>query len=147
MRKVLLAGVAALSVLSTSAVHADWNTRFPLPSVLLPQEMIGTWCLDEEANARMQTKTGENDYYYAKRDKCSEREVALTIRPDGWDELWDNCPFTKVTKEADGVYLIYSRCEMLAEGDGHGLNNYFIVNQEFQIAQNGQLIVKLVPEL
>jgi hypothetical protein len=145
-QKLLLAGIAAL-FLATGTAHADSGTRFPLPSVPLPQEMIGTWCMDEEANDQANRETGENVSYYTKREECLELEITLTIRPDGWSEIWDNCPFTKITKEAGGVYLIYSRCEMLAEGDGHGLGKYFITNQEYQIAENGQLIVRQVPEL
>jgi hypothetical protein len=147
MKKLLLSGIAVL-FLATGAAHADWNTRFPLPRVPLPQEMIGTWCMDEEADVQTSRKTGEwHTSYYTRRNDCLEHETTLVVRSDGWDEVWDNCPFTKITKEANGVYLIYSRCEILAEGDGHGLGQFFIVNQEYQIADNGQLIVRQVPEL
>src|SRR5262249_55144517 len=128
-KKLLITSVAAL-FLATGAARAAWDTRFPLPNIQLPEEMIGTWCLDGK------TRAEEGTSYYTKRDECPDDEETLTIRPDGWDEVWDNCPFTKITKEADGVYLIYSRCEILSEGDGHGLGSYFIVNQEYQIAEN-----------
>jgi hypothetical protein len=142
----ILAGVAALSVLTASAAHAGWNTRFALPSVPLPKEMLGNWCNNEEENFRIQKKTGDDATYYTKRDECLERETPLIVRPDGWNEVWDNCPFTNVTEETNGAYLIYSQCEILAEGDGHGLGRYFTVNMEYQII-NGQLVVRSVPEL
>jgi hypothetical protein len=139
MKKLFLPGIAAL-FLVTGTAHADGNTRFPLPNVPMPEEMLGDWCLDSSGG-------GVSHYARPEDEKEGCHEQALTIRPDGWDEVWDNCPFTKVTKEADGVYLIYSRCEILSESTGHGNGSYFIVNQEYQIAENGQLIVRLVPEL
>jgi hypothetical protein len=144
-RKGTIAGITALLMAtSVDAVHADWDTRFPLPSVQLPQEMLGEWCL---GLGKEETSDGSTLYFRKEGEEECIHGQQLTVRPDGWDEVWDNCPFTKITKEANGVYLIYSRCEMLAEGDGRGLGSYFIVNQEYEIDEDGGLVVRQVPEL
>jgi hypothetical protein len=145
-QRLLLALTAALLAFSTS-VHADWNTRFKLPDAPLPKEMLGTWCLDETAdNERLQKTQEYNTTYYTRRDECLNLEVPLIVRPDGYDEVWDNCPFTKVEKEPNGGYLIYSYCEFLSEGGGHGMGEYFSKHMEYRIAENGQLVVTQIPE-
>src|SRR5262245_37482987 len=136
LKKLLL---VALLVLPASA-HAGWNTRFALPTTPLPKEMIGTWCNDEEANKEYRVT------YYSRRDECLHLEVPLIVRLDGWSEVMDNCPFTKIEKALNGAYLIYSYCEMLAEGDGHGIGKYFSEHMEYRIAENGQLVVTQIPE-
>ena len=67
MKKTLLAGVAAL-LMATSAVHADWNARFLLPGVPIPEEMLGDWCL-------LDSKEDGVDYYVRPED---EKKKAVT---------------------------------------------------------------------
>ena len=118
--------------------HASWNTRFALPKVPLPAEMLGSWCLDESASRN------DNVSYYNRGEDCVYN-APLHIRPDGWSEMWDNCPFTKVEKEPNGGYLIYSYCEILAEGDGHGIGKYFSEHSEYRL-EDGLLVITKVPE-
>jgi hypothetical protein len=120
--------------------HANWDTVFPLPEVQLPKEMMGYWCQIESDNQISR---------YTKADGPEECERKLSdtlqVRPYGWDEVWDHCPFTKVEKEPNGAYLIYSYCEMLAEGDGHGIGQYFSEHFEYRM-EDGQLVVTQIPE-
>jgi hypothetical protein len=138
MKKLLL--ITALLALPASA-HAGWNTRFALPTTPLPKEMMGYWCYEDS-----KSKAGESWYSRTDIDHIDDKCEALEVRPDGWSALWDNCPFTKIEKAPNGAYLIYSYCEMLAEGDGHGIGKYFSEHMEYRIAENGQLVVTQIPE-
>jgi hypothetical protein len=118
--------------------HANWNTRFPLPSVALPQEMIGYWCYADSI---------DNAAHYTRSESGNDcADTTLEVRPDGWSEVWDNCPFTTVEEGPDSSYLIYSYCEYLAEGNGQGFGEYFSRHEEYHIAENGQLVVTQIPE-
>jgi hypothetical protein len=98
--------------------------------------MMGYWC----SNDGIHYTRNDGEHF----ENCPDGP--LYIRPDGWSQMWDNCPFTKIEKEPNGAYLIYSHCEMLAEGDGHRLGKYFSVHMEYRIAENGQLVVTQIPE-
>jgi hypothetical protein len=141
MKKLLLAGVM---LVAASAAHADWQTMFPLPKVPLPREMMGEWCFNDTANDNLLRSGQYNVFYYFRN--CSENDEKLFIRPDCYDEVWDNCPFTNVEKEMNGGYLIYTYCEYLSEGDGSGRGVYF--SKHFEYYMDGdQLVVRKIPEL
>jgi hypothetical protein len=132
MKKLVLA--AALVAASISAHAADWHTRFPLPATRLPKAMLGYWCAGEGPG----TEDNVTIYVRAKGPEDCVYNGPTHIRPDGYSESWDNCPFTKVEKSPGG-YLIYSHCEILAEGDGHGIGKY--TDQRFELRiDKGRLI-------
>jgi hypothetical protein len=138
MKKFFLASVALLAICGQG--HANWDTRFKLPAVQLPAEMIGLWCMEDSENPHKVARYNRIE----DEEKCTGGNPPLHVRPDGWEEMWDNCPFTTIEKSPGG-YTIYSRCEMLAEGDGHGIGQYFTVHMEYRL-EDGQLVVTELPE-
>jgi hypothetical protein len=122
--------------------RADRNSRFPLPAVPIPTGIIGMWCATER---RPDDEGGVTIYNKIEKEEECQYEAPLVIRPDGYEEMWDNCPFTRVEKSPGG-YLVYTHCEMLAEGDGSGLGKYYDRLMEFRIDEYGHLTITEIPE-
>jgi hypothetical protein len=89
MRKVLLAGIAALSVLSASAAHAD----------SLPNKMLGRWCQDDVA-----TQTGRRVYT---RGACDDLRVSQN---NIVEYIEDGCDFKRTKRLSNGSYFVHAAC-------------------------------------
>jgi hypothetical protein len=89
MRKLLLAGVTVLSVLSASAAHAD----------TLPNKMLGKWCQDEVAT--------QNDRWVYTRGDCDHLRVN---RNNMVQFIEDGCDFKKIKRLPNGSYFVHAKC-------------------------------------
>jgi hypothetical protein len=120
MKKTLLAGAAALSVLSASAAHA----------VTLPDTMTGEWCyLKGEAN--------QSIYIRAPSGGC-EDDSMISIGQEGSKGL-SSCAFEKIEQEKTNVFLIYSRCVDNTGGPNTGGPSTFEII-------DGKLVINEIPE-
>jgi hypothetical protein len=128
MKKVLLAGVAALSVLSASAAQT---------TIVLPDAMLGSWCHDDHAST-------ETQQIYFRTNECPDPFDNISVRRDGYDEVDSICKFETIEHSAKDVYLANTRCEALAEGDGHPTGFFYGGIKEFQIV-DGLLFVTIIP--
>jgi hypothetical protein len=103
MRKVLLAGVAALSVLSASAAHA----------ATLPDTITGTWCFLEsfdlspgQAIFNTHTRTFEDCPHVDGRGTLD----GIIINQGGIEAEDSSCTFEKIEQIRPNSFLIYHRC-------------------------------------
>jgi hypothetical protein len=111
MTKILLAGIAALSVLSASAAH----------TVTLPKEMLGDWCYDE----------AHQEYRHA---KCEDDSFVRVIK-DGLITVEARCKFDKIEQAPTRnifVYLVHSICT--------GVGEPYTENLEFRLTNEGLTI-------
>ena len=113
MRKSLLTGVAALSVCSASAAHAD----------TLPNEMLGRWCQDDVA-----TQTGRRVYT---RGACDDLRVS---RNNIVEYVEDGCDFKRIKRLPNGSYFVQATCGAA----GGGITNEDMM---FQIVDKQLVII------
>lgn len=133
MKKLILAGIAVLSLSSASATQPQRST--------LPDTIIGNWCHHD--NADMWIKEHREIYTRSYNpEDCSDYHLVIT--QEGYGEMWDECVFNKIEQEARDTYLVHTRCEAQAEGEKVGIGIFWEENLEYQIV-NGQLVVTTIP--
>jgi|SRR6516162_2250147 hypothetical protein len=141
MRKMFLAGAAALSMMTTAhaqpvvgaasaadlcrPAHYSLRSRFPVcqapthaaGDATLPNQMLGGWCYSEAQRGYV-------------RKKCADDGFILVQR-DGFVTLDVKCKFDRVERRANGVYLVRSTCTDGEEEDDRGPP--YTENQEYRI--------------
>jgi hypothetical protein len=135
MKKMLIAGIAALLMATPSPVHATER---------LPQKMLGVWCIKDETELM-------NTYV---RKNCKD---PLTIWADGYTEEDGECELDEITKVDTDVYLVHSYCkfpagtatrgEVTNEGGQSDTGNVRGGTSEEWQLMNGQLKITSVPEV
>ena len=97
MKKMLLIGVAASSMMLATHAHAD---------TALPNQMLGDWCYSKAQRGYVRQRCGDNS--------------ALVVRRDGFVTIDVKCRFDRVEPTANGVYLVRSTCTDGEEEDDRG---------------------------
>jgi hypothetical protein len=138
MKKILLAGVAALFLATGAAARLPPLPVTPWtgPSDPVPDGMLGEWCVNFEAS-------DPNQQVYYRNRECTD---SIDLDPEGYIEVDGKCIFDRVQMINADTYWMHTRCEMLSEGDGHGLGKYYFQGVlEFQLL-NRMLFIKRVTE-
>ena len=122
MKKILLASVAALSVLSASAVHA---------TVKLPDTITGDWCILEGDNERMVFYRAPKD-----RDTCLYH-IVVAIDQEGVDDgtSTGRCTFERIEQTRPNAFMVYTRCPVV---NTLRPNTWEIID--------GKLVMSVIPE-
>jgi len=99
MKKMLMAGVAALSIASAStAARAD---------AALPPSMLGVWCNDLDYHAG-----GESRFY---RGKCVG-DALIIVSPDNYKSVTETCKRLSINRRND-KYILRVRCRDIDAND------------------------------
>jgi hypothetical protein len=137
MKKTLLAGVAALSVLCTSAAHAH--------DAELPDWMFGAWC--EVNNPALARALPNNELY----SKCENGN--LFIFDKGYKyKAGGSCEFASIkfdrsegepSEDAYDVFVVRANCKGIVDVNG----NPYLYSEFFEIATSeGQLSRRFLPK-
>src|SRR5437660_2897621 len=113
MKKMLIAGVAALSVLSASAAHARPVTKFGLPNA---DPLIGVWCPEtsgvwtSNGDSYVRMISGMGDGGVRKKGVCHASD-SLTVQRDGYGFHEEWCTFNELKRlsSKDG-YSVDAEC-------------------------------------
>ena len=117
MKKMLLIGVAASSMMLAIHAHAD---------TALPNQMLGDWCYSKAQRGYVRQRCGDNS--------------ALVVRRDGFVTIDVKCRFDRVEPRANGVYLVRSTCTDGEEEDDRGPP--YTESQEYRIAGKTLMVVR-----
>jgi|SRR5262245_29973459 len=117
MRKMLLIGVAASSMMLATHARAD---------AALPNQMLGDWCYSKAQRGYV-------------RQKCAD-DGALVVRRDGFVTIDVKCRFDRVEPRANGVYLVRSTCTDGEEEDDRGPP--YTESQEYRIVGKTLMVVR-----
>jgi hypothetical protein len=129
MKKLLLAGIAVLSVFSASAAHAD----------KLPDTITGNWCNFEGDNPNPDGKT--MIYTVHTHKGCPSGAIDGIVitknRIDGDDGF---CTFEKIIRISANTFMIYHQCRDAEdkEDSGGGPRTYEIID--------GKLVITFLTE-
>jgi hypothetical protein len=122
MKKLSLAGVAALSVLTASAAaHAETKEA----RVILPNTITGTWCWVEGGDEK---NRNQQIFIRSAPEDCHVSDGLVSIEQDGI-EGEGSCIFDKIEQTAPNAYLIYTYCD----DDTNGPTMFEIVNGKLVI--------------
>ena len=102
-RALSLTGVAALSVLTASAVHAETKDA----RVVLPNTITGTWCWVEGGDEK---NRNQQIFIRSAPEDCHVSDGLVSIAQDGI-EGEGSCIFDKIEQTAPNAYLIYTYCD------------------------------------
>jgi hypothetical protein len=129
MKKLLLAGIAVLSVLSASAAHAD----------KLPDTITGNWCYFEGDNP---DPDGKMMIYtvHTHKDCPSGAIDGIVITKDRIDGDDGFCTFEKIVRISANAFMIYHQCRDAEdkEDSGGGPRTYEIID--------GKLVITFLTE-
>jgi hypothetical protein len=93
MKKTLLAGIAALSVLSASAAQAD----------ALPSKFLGKWCADLGGDAQPTPPGSEwtNTFLSLSDLEDCDKHSVIEVKQNEWTGWESGCRFTEVKTRFD----------------------------------------------
>jgi hypothetical protein len=120
-RALSLTGVAALSVLTASAVHAEIKDA----RVVLPNTITGTWCWVEggdEKNRNQQT------FIRSAPEDCHVSDGLVSIDQHGI-EGEGGCTFGKIEQTGPNAFVIYTYCD----DDTNGSTRFEIIDGKLVI--------------
>jgi len=100
MYGLLLAGVAALSVLTARAETKEAR-------VILPDTITGTWCWVEGGDEK---NRNQQIFIRSAPEDCHVSDGLVSIDRDGI-EGEGSCIFDKIEQTAPNAYLIYTYCD------------------------------------
>jgi hypothetical protein len=105
-RRLLLAGVAALSVLAAlAAAHAETKEA----RVILPDIITGTWCWVEGGDEK---NRNQQIFIRSAPEDCHVSDGLVSIAQDGIEgEGEGSCIFDKIEQTGPNAYLIYTYCD------------------------------------
>jgi hypothetical protein len=85
------------------------------PKAKFADNVLGSWCLDEEL-------TGDYYYFYERKD-CGQKKTWLLVGPDRVRREGQDCRVTQITagptRRGDALYTLSLRCEY-ASSPGYG---------------------------
>jgi hypothetical protein len=110
MKKLLLTGIAALSVLTASAAQATVKRN----TTVLPDKFLGNWCVvsDDDPQQTILERTPE---------ECDSGLGSMNIRQNSSTDFIDACEFNTIEQSGPEAYQIHATCEnVVGYGDREG---------------------------
>ena len=136
MKKLLLTGIAALSVHCASAAHAADQ---------LPGYMLGRWCYSN-ASTKTQEVYFRPNLIDPERSTCSDLTDGIMLSQEGYEDETasdtnSSCVFDKIEQKEEDIYLAHAHCTDVDADDQSDFKGY----EEFKLI-NGLLFKKRIPE-